>query len=67
MGPAPPTGPRPHGCQNLVEVSDVTLDVVQAQHRSLVAVAVLVFPAGASTQFVFYHLGRLEKKGNKQF
>lgn len=40
----------------LVEVADVTLDVVQAQHRSLVVVAVLVLPARAAAQLVLDHL-----------
>lgn len=56
-------GPSPLDSRSLVKVTDVTLDVVQAQHRALVAAAVLVFPAGAATQLVFNHLGRNEERG----
>lgn len=50
-----------------MKVTDVTLDVVQAQHRSLVVVAVLVFPAGTAAKLVFYYLGRLEKGDKGRF
>lgn len=60
-------GGRTHGWRRLVKVTDVTLDVVQAQHRSLVVVAVLVFPAGTATKLVFYYLGRLEKNRKCSF
>lgn len=40
----------------LVEVADVTLDVIQAQHGSLVVVVVLALPARAAAQFVLDHL-----------
>lgn len=42
----------------LVKVADVTLDVVQAQHRSLVVAVVLVLPARAAAQLVLDHLRR---------
>lgn len=56
-------GRRPRDSRSLVKVTDVTLDVVQAQHRALVAAAVLVFPARAATQLVFNHLGRNGRGG----
>lgn len=44
-----------------MEVTDVTLDVVQAQDRPLVVVVVVVLVfvllVGAATQLVLYHLG----------
>lgn len=43
-----------------MKVTDVTLDVVQAQDRSLVGAAVLVLLIGAAAQLVFYHLEGLK-------
>ena len=49
----------PHGCRSLVKVTDVTLDVIQAQHCSLVVVVVvLVLIVRAATQLVLDHLRR---------
>lgn len=52
--------PPPDGGRGLMKVTDVTLDVVQAQDRSLVGAAVLVLLIGAATQLVFYHLEGLK-------
>lgn len=45
-----------------MKVTDVTLDVVQAQDRSLVGAVVLVLLIGAATQLVLYHLEGLKTK-----
>lgn len=46
-----------------MKVTDVTLDIVEAQHRPLVVVVVvLVLLIGAATQLVLYHL-RGQKNG----
>ena len=53
---------RERCCRSLMKVTDVTLDVVQAQHCPLVrAAVVLVLPVGAATQLVLYHLSRFKK------
>lgn len=45
-----------------MKVTDVTLDVIQAQDGSLVVVVVFVLLAGAAAQFVLQHLRGSEKQ-----
>lgn len=48
---------------HLMEVTDVTLDVIKAQHRTLILVVVFVLFIRAATQLVLYHLRRYNHNG----
>lgn len=51
----------------LMELADVTLNIIEPHHRAVVAAAVLVFLVRAATQLVFGNLEGRKHDGEKNY